>query len=343
MALESVISKTGYLSFITPNTWELIDSAKLFRKKLLATNYKLCQLIQHQNKVFEEATVDCDTTIIVKSNKNDNVLVRFKNTSVIIDEHLISQKILSNQEYLNPFLTEKDYALKDKILSQSVFVKDTLTIKNGVKPYEKGKGKPPQTDEIMREKPYTSKIKKDDSFSPLIGGSSFHRYKLLWDDDYWIQYGEWLAAPREKEIFDAKEKLIFRQTSDSIIGTLIGKGFVMRDNTHVILNKDNSGYNLKYVLACLNSNLSNYFYWTINPEKGEAMAQVKVFHLGLLPLKQLSNDGQKPFVEIVDQILEQKTKNPDASTMELEHKIDALVYKLYGLSEEEIMVVEGRK
>ena len=87
----------------------------------------------------------------------------------------------------------------------------------------------------MKEKSFTSETKKDDSFSPLIGGSSFHRYKLLWDNDYWIQYGEWLAAPREKSIFEAKEKMIVRRTSDSIIGTIIGKGFNIRNNTHIIL------------------------------------------------------------------------------------------------------------
>jgi hypothetical protein len=193
--------------------------------------------------------------------------------------------------------------LKAKILAQSVLVKDEFIIKNGVKPYEKGKGKPAQTDQIMKEKPFTSEIKKDDSFSPLIGGSYFHKYKLLWDNDYWIQYGEWLAAPREKGIFEAEEKLIFRQTSDSIIGTLIGKGFVMRDNTHIILNKEISEYNLKYVLACLNSKLSDYFYWTINPEKGEAMAQVKAFHLGLLPIKKIPLSEQQPFIALADQML----------------------------------------
>ena len=55
----------------------------------------------------------------------------------------------------------------------------------------------------MKEKPFTSEIKIDENFYPLIGGSSFYRYKLLWNNDYWIKYGEWLAAPRDKEIFAA--------------------------------------------------------------------------------------------------------------------------------------------
>ena len=45
-------------------------------------------------------------------------------------------------------------------------------------------------------------------------------------------------------------------------------------------------------------------------------------------------------VKLVDQILAAKKKDLDADTSALEAKIDALVYKLYGLTEEEIAVVE---
>ncbi|MDR2926955.1 MAG: Eco57I restriction-modification methylase domain-containing protein, partial [Cytophagaceae bacterium] len=301
-SLDVILKQNGYLGFITPNTWKLIDSAKLFRKTLL-DNFEIIQMIQHINKVFEDATVDCDTAIIRKSNRKSDACIRFLNESSVNGEHFVPQEKLAEQDYINLFLTQKDYSLKAKIMEQSIPVKNILLIRNGVKPYEKGKGKPAQTETTMREKPFTSEVKKDDSFSPLIGGSYFHKYQLTWNNDSWIQYGEWLAAPRDREIFEADEKLIFRQTSDSIIGTFISKGFVMRDNTHIILNKENSNYSLKYVLAFLNSKLSNYFYWTINPEKGEAMAQVKAFHLGLLPIKDIPLSGQQPFITLADRML----------------------------------------
>jgi type I restriction-modification system DNA methylase subunit len=303
MSLDILLANNGILGFITPNTWKLIDNAKIFRKTLLCTNYEISQMVQHLNKVFEDATVDCDTLIVRKRIGNEEVLIRFMNSSTIEKEHLLPQETLCKQDYFNLFLTPKDYDLKEKIVSQSELVKDAFIVKNGIKPYEKGKGKPAQTEQTMIEKPFTSKIKKDDSFSPLIGGSYFHKYLLSWNNNYWIQYGEWLAAPREKEIFEVPEKLIFRQTSDTIIGTLVSKGYIMRDNTHILLNKENSTYSIKYALAILNSKLLDYFYWTINPEKGEAMAQVKAFHLGLLPIKNITLSEQQPFIEKTDQML----------------------------------------
>ena len=47
----------------------------------------------------------------------------------------------------------------------------------------------------------------------------------------------------------------------------------------------------------------NYYYWTINPEKGEVMAEVKAFHLGLLPIKNISITKQQPFIELADKML----------------------------------------
>jgi len=301
-SLDRILKVGGYLGFISPNTWKLIDNAKLFRKVLL-DEFEIYQMIQHLNKVFEDATVDCDTLIIKKSNIKADVHIRFLNELFVNNEHFVSQKKLAEQDYINLFLTPKDYDLRAKITAQSALVNNVLVIKNGVKPYEKGKGKPAQTDITMKEKPFTSEIKKDDSFSPLIGGSYFHKYKLLWNNDYWIQYGEWLAAPRDKGIFDAKEKLIFRQTSDSIIGTFIGSGFIIRNNTHILLNKENSTLDLKYALTLLNSKLVNWYYWTINPEKGEAMAEVKAFHLGLLPIKEISSSEQQPFIALAESML----------------------------------------
>ncbi|MFN3533709.1 MAG: hypothetical protein ACK41Q_14600 [Candidatus Brocadia sp.] len=50
---------------------------------------------------------------------------------------------------------------------------------------------------------------------------------------------------------------------------------------------------------------------------------------------------QQPFITLVDQILAAKKKDPNANTSALEQEIDEMVYKLYGLTEEEIAIVDG--
>lgn len=52
-------------------------------------------------------------------------------------------------------------------------------------------------------------------------------------------------------------------------------------------------------------------------------------------------NNQEELAKKVDQILTAKEDNPEADTSDLEAQIDQLVYELYGLSEEEIEIVEG--
>lgn len=60
-----------------------------------------------------------------------------------------------------------------------------------------------------------------------------------------------------------------------------------------------------------------------------------------LPIKKIPSIEQQPFIKLVDQILTLKKSNPQADTSALEREIDAMVYALYGLTDEEIAIVEG--
>ncbi len=300
-----LLKKDGILGYIAPNTWRLVGNGVSFRKFITSENFLILEIVQHTEKVFADATVDVDSLIIQNSISSDtaNTKITIGNLNNGFETHQIPQVTLAKQEYINLFITSEIYELKNKIENGSQLVKDLFEVKNGVKPYEVGKGKPAQTKEILDLKPYTSEFKIDDSFSPLIGGSSFNKYQLLWNNDYWIKYGEWLAAPRNIDIFEAKEKLIFRQTSDKIIGMYITDGFVMRNNTHILLNINSMDVSIKFVLSLLNSQLINFYYQLINPEKGEALAEVKAFHLENLPIKNIPLEQQQPFIEKADQML----------------------------------------
>ena len=290
-SISDLTKERGILGFIAPNTWRLIDSGAGFRKYFLGDDLFVMNITQHTERVFMDATVDVDSVFIKKDNStNKSISIVIGDLRETTIQHTISQNFASKQASFNVHMTEETYQVKQKVSSQSFLVGDWFDIKNGIKPYERGKGKPAQTSETLKEKPFTSEHRVDSSFSPLIGGSSFHKYRLLWNQDLWIKYGEWLAAPRDPSIFDADEKLIFRQTSDKIIGTLITDGYVMRNNTHMVLKTTNSPLTLKTLLVILNSRLVDFFYWTINPERGEALAEVKAYHLGLMPFPKNIND-----------------------------------------------------
>ncbi len=64
----------------------------------------------------------------------------------------------------------------------------------------------------------------------------------------------------------------------------------------------------------------------------------------LLPSTTSSNRPLVNKIEtLVDKILAAKKKDPNADTSALEREIDKMVYELYGLTDEEIEIVEGRR
>ena len=60
-----------------------------------------------------------------------------------------------------------------------------------------------------------------------------------------------------------------------------------------------------------------------------------------IPLPIVNTEEQYSIAELVNQIIEFKTINPSTDISALESEIDRLVYQLYGLTEEEIKIVEG--
>jgi hypothetical protein len=64
------------------------------------------------------------------------------------------------------------------------------------------------------------------------------------------------------------------------------------------------------------------------------------YYIDKLPVKDIDLKAQQPFITLVDQILALKQKDPQADTSALEKQIDVMVYKLYGLTYEEVKIVD---
>ncbi len=167
-----------------------------------------------------------------------------------------------------------------------------------------------------------------------------NKYVILWNKDYYISYGDWLAEPRYSGNFEVPEKIVIRQTGSYLIATIDTEQFIVRDNLYTLI-VENKNVDLKYLLALLNSKLLSWYYQNIiNYEVGEALAQVKKGHLELLPIKITSKTTQIKIISKVDKILNQKKEKSSADTSKLENEIDTIIYKLYKLSEKEIKQIE---
>lgn len=103
----------------------------------------------------------------------------------------------------------------------------------------------------------------------------------------------------------------------------------------------NRKYDLKFILAVLNSKYALNWFWK-NGKKRGAGVDIGVEKLRQFPIKVSEKHEQNNIIKLVDRVLAAKRANPQADTSKLEGEIDQLVYELYGLTEEEIEIVEGK-
>lgn len=148
-----------------------------------------------------------------------------------------------------------------------------------------------------------------------------------------------LQWPRVKSELDSTEKLIIQNTRNEslkirMVATLDDCSVYGTQGINFIIPKQNEG-SLRFLLGILNSKLINYLFATkfLNLAiKAEYVKQIRIPN---------ASDKNKTQIEnLVNQVL--KGKQNDCDTSALEQEIDSLVYQLYGLTEEEIQIVEGQ-
>lgn len=289
----------GSVSYIVPNSW-LKNLMMSDCRKFILENLRISSIIPNLKNVFPEASVD---TMIFTGLKNYTDL----NNEISIDDfekfelktkHKVKQqRFLANKNFLF------DVEINDTILPiigkmglSVISIGELFDVTRGVNPYDRNTG---QTAEVISSRAYHSEIKKDETFVPELKGMHTSRYLYTWDNKHFISYGNWLAAPRQKKYFEGK-RIIFREIlGRTLISTLIEEDFVI-DRSLYIAKLDESmvdKYSINYVLSILNSKLMAFFFRYSNNEFDNLFPKIRVAEFKTLPIKKVSNETQKPFVE----------------------------------------------
>lgn len=299
----NILKSKGILGFITPATFTYQHYFKKLRE--LLQKYKHIAISKYFYEVFEDADIGDSVTWIVQKVNNDesDILIQICKD---ITESLKFAKPIKYNEVINE--NDKTYRLSSfeidllKIEKSSEKLGSITNIIVGIKPYQTGKGVPKQNREDVDSKKFTSDYKVNETYIQCINGSDFSRYIFLQEPKMYLSYGEWLAEPRNSAPFFDDEKLILRQTTDSIIANIDLNKRINLNNVYNIgaLNKN---FDLKYILTLINSKLLNLIYQNISQEKGRTFAEVKKVYLEKLPIRNISLKEQQPFIEKAEQMI----------------------------------------
>jgi len=360
----NLLQEHGILAFIIPYPMLSQNYAMLIRKFILnkcciESIYDLSEM-----KVFDATVATCVIILcreMKENNRAKNVISTRKSKGNF--EEIICWSLPQNvfeKTYLNMYrLRAKIEAdkISEKIWQVSKPFSDYCYIGIGIDAHDSKRG----TDKSAR----IFNMPRGSHFKPYVEGKEIGRYF----SPKWHRYLEYIPEkmhrPKYPEMFETEKILVQVVVGrEGIIATLDRENLFAEQTLSLCIpkyvlastgNKDTEAtyeqiklskdHNLSYLLGLLCSNLLNWYFqiWLSDD------LHVVPDNLRQLPICQIdfanSNDIVKHdnIVKLVNQILTAKHSDPNADTSALERQIDEIVYKLYGLTPEEIAIVEGRK
>jgi hypothetical protein len=208
-------------------------------------------------------------------------------------------------------------------------------------------GRETQTVRDKEEKSYHSNKKLNKTYLPEIKGRDVGRYMLTPTGEF-ISYGPWLAEAREPAFFMSPKLAIRKILGRRLSGTFVADDTALDQSLYVVISRFEDEEALKHILGVLLSAIGAWYFRT----------KYSIYDT-LYPWytkKQLSQFPLKPknprLVRLVDDMLSLNSRltlartDQERTTIQrqidgADRQIDKLVYELYGLTEEEIAIVES--
>ncbi|MCQ2682236.1 class I SAM-dependent DNA methyltransferase [Helicobacter pylori] len=141
-----------------------------------------------------------------------------------------------------------------------------------------------------------------------------------------------------------KEKIVWNPVSGEYFFTFIKDEFYFNNSLFMMTSRTLETRDLYYILGLLNTTL--YRWLTIQMTnlitigKYAYGSKDKIERLPIPKITEKNQELADKIIVLVDKILQAKEKDPKANTQRLEKEIDALVYQLYNLTDEEIKIIE---
>lgn len=328
-----LVGKYGVVSFIVSDGWLRLDSFEKTRNYILQTA-NVDRIVDFTTDVFDSATVKTCIVLFTKGISAGHQIL----TAVISDTVNLNRIIYTgiyqsvyHTTYKNVFDLSVDIDgtnLKHKLEREAVKLGDKFLLSFGLKTGDDEK--------FLTFNPAISK-----SCKKLVRGADINRWSICFNGEYVIyeplvmRMNKKTARPGSSDRFE-QPKVLVRDTGGGLMATFDNDCYYVKD---VIIVEDEQRNEdlLKALSALLNSKVLRWFYESTFPT-----LHVQRDELASLPLPQFMFDVnvQADIVIIVNNILSDKKEDPQADTSELENKIDFLVYKIYGLSYDEVLVVD---
>lgn len=328
--LENASSlSTNLFSFIIPEALLTSESNGKIREILLH-NFNINSIVTFDHFVFQEATIG--TTIVVgeKGKKGNTQLVKIDTTK---QENIIREiELRKGIDTWDVSLDETSKEFFKKVLSKSILMGELVEMSKGMVVKNRN--------DVLTQTPKEKSL-------PFLLGNCMQRYSYRYDKFAEYEKLEIIGGTRDYRKQTTTPRLLIRRTGSSLCATYSDKAELI-ESTIYILRSDK--VNLKFLLGLINSKLLSFYLSKRLITNQQGFPQVLMGQLEQLPIVHAINNTHDEIVKLVEQLLTLHKELPTATLATkkeqienriayAESKINELVYGLYGLTKEEIEIL----
>lgn len=310
----------GIISYIVPDSIIGRSNFSAIRKILVIDN--TIREWVHLNNVFESAIVSSLIFVCQKQKTKDYSFVYIKAESVrdwtlgkLQHTNINLDFVKSDADKKIYFASSEKLNLQNKLLNSETFGSKCILWRG---------------EEIGKSSTLISDYKTSRSL-PVITGKEARRYTIPYCTK-WID-----ASDVVKSLENYKQhKVLIRQVGSCINATIDTQSGVTTQSVYAlfpIANKDR--LQLNALLGILNSKLFNFFYKLVSGDK-QMFTRIILENIKALPYP----DMNSPIIVVINQKVALLMSNLEHDTATLESEIDLLVYHLYNLTYDEVLIVD---
>lgn len=323
----SLIKKNGLSCLITPISFFMNEHNEKIRK-ILIEKTRLLSVTRFFIPIFEDASVDNAITMFSLSDKKNECIVikDIKNSmkDLINNNHFIyDQNSIIEPKYFFEFdnISEQNPIIK-KIEKQSL-LSEYASSYFGIQTFDRKK--------------YVLETPINDNFKPVVDGVNVMPYYLAPHKEYVDYRKEAIKSGGSYTIY-GQERILVRQIGEYPFGCLCPKDtFTLNTIYNIYLT--NNKIELKYLLGILNSSTIKY-YWKIKfSDSKKTFPKIKKRPLESIPIAFADHKTRKELIKVVENILQNKQKDPQCDITQELKLVDELVFNLYSISEDERKII----
>ena len=305
------------------------------------SNNTFCWIIPNKLHVADYArqTLEVLTNNGLYSSLDVSIFNVFKEASVY--PIIINGSKQNNWRYGRFSLDQYADLLKNKkVKQQDILINETI-LSSGIKVCSGATGF-----EAQKIKEFVHDHKVENSIPFTVSGNIDRYYydnknvkymKDRYSDAYVYLDG---SFSKGKVLLWSNPKIIIAGMTKVVEATYVQSSLAIGVGAYAIY--DFNGINPYYILGLLNSKYTSYYLMNKFRDKHLAGGYLAINKSTIeqLPFKIAEEESQTIIINNVKTILKAKSANPSADTTALESEIDRLVYQLYGLTDEEIAIIE---